>query len=363
MVQPGEHDVLRVTSIVLSNTTGVVVERQCITRTTRWTSCLLADSILSHRTYRYSRNYRDDQGERKEGWIQLNFLFQDIRSVCDKFAEQGLPNFPQGIAFTFWEQYLHLNGNLLQVNYSLSVYTSFSLGNRNHRNGCLRRHFALTLQSMGSIQCFDNCRCDDYWARWIPRLGRHQNEPCLGRNTHHSRWHRRRIHSPRCLGLLDITRHQETAHICSCWSCFRPCHSRSILYSTGHPYARFLWIRVSFAFVFLRIGRRCHSHSSLHLSFQVCCEVLLRRDVGVDRHWCHQRSDSSAGPSLHCRSPAGGSFCFHRFLAIELVQITPTDPSPTGDVRLSLPPPIRRRRRDLETDDEEDSPGILMRHA
>ncbi|VDM61959.1 unnamed protein product [Angiostrongylus costaricensis] len=37
----------------------------------------------------------------------------DIRSTCDRFVEQGLPNFPQGIAFTFWEQYLHLNGNLL----------------------------------------------------------------------------------------------------------------------------------------------------------------------------------------------------------------------------------------------------------
>uniref|UniRef100_A0A7I4Y6A8 SSD domain-containing protein n=1 Tax=Haemonchus contortus TaxID=6289 RepID=A0A7I4Y6A8_HAECO len=40
-------------------------------------------------------------------------MIKEIRSTCDRFVEEGLPNFPQGIAFTFWEQYLHLNGNLL----------------------------------------------------------------------------------------------------------------------------------------------------------------------------------------------------------------------------------------------------------
>lgn len=40
---------------------------------------------------------------------------KDIRSVCERFTDQGLPNFPQGIAFTFWEQYLFLTGNLMQA--------------------------------------------------------------------------------------------------------------------------------------------------------------------------------------------------------------------------------------------------------
>ncbi|WKX98089.1 hypothetical protein Q1695_013633 [Nippostrongylus brasiliensis] len=40
-------------------------------------------------------------------------MIKEIRATCDDFVGQGLPNFPQGIAFTFWEQYLHLNGNLL----------------------------------------------------------------------------------------------------------------------------------------------------------------------------------------------------------------------------------------------------------
>ncbi|KAL6736791.1 hypothetical protein Aduo_007103 [Ancylostoma duodenale] len=40
-------------------------------------------------------------------------MIRDIRSKCDYFVSQGLPNFPQGIAFTFWEQYLHLTYNLM----------------------------------------------------------------------------------------------------------------------------------------------------------------------------------------------------------------------------------------------------------
>ncbi|VBB35447.1 unnamed protein product, partial [Acanthocheilonema viteae] len=37
----------------------------------------------------------------------------EIRSVCDRYTELGLPNFPTGIAFIFWEQYLSLRWNLL----------------------------------------------------------------------------------------------------------------------------------------------------------------------------------------------------------------------------------------------------------
>lgn len=31
-----------------------------------------------------------------------------MRSICKKFEDRGLPNFPAGIPFTFWEQYLKL---------------------------------------------------------------------------------------------------------------------------------------------------------------------------------------------------------------------------------------------------------------
>ncbi|PVD22694.1 hypothetical protein C0Q70_15950 [Pomacea canaliculata] len=36
-----------------------------------------------------------------------------FRSVCDQFTERGLPNYPSGVPFTFWEQYIHLRFYLL----------------------------------------------------------------------------------------------------------------------------------------------------------------------------------------------------------------------------------------------------------
>ncbi|KAK2149885.1 hypothetical protein LSH36_433g03015 [Paralvinella palmiformis] len=37
----------------------------------------------------------------------------EIRDICDKFATHGLPNYPSGIIFTFWEQYLNLRFYLM----------------------------------------------------------------------------------------------------------------------------------------------------------------------------------------------------------------------------------------------------------
>ena len=36
-----------------------------------------------------------------------------IRQLCDAFRAAGLPNYPRGVPFTFWEQYLHLRFYLL----------------------------------------------------------------------------------------------------------------------------------------------------------------------------------------------------------------------------------------------------------
>ncbi len=36
-----------------------------------------------------------------------------VREICDKFEENGLPNFPNGIPFTFWEQYIGLRSYIL----------------------------------------------------------------------------------------------------------------------------------------------------------------------------------------------------------------------------------------------------------
>ncbi|ETN73455.1 hypothetical protein NECAME_18326, partial [Necator americanus] len=36
----------------------------------------------------------------------------EVRAVCEQYTTKGLSNFPSGIAFTFWEQYLFLRWNL-----------------------------------------------------------------------------------------------------------------------------------------------------------------------------------------------------------------------------------------------------------
>ncbi|KHJ75732.1 hypothetical protein OESDEN_24652 [Oesophagostomum dentatum] len=39
-------------------------------------------------------------------------MIEEVRAVCEQYTEKGLSNFPSGIAFTFWEQYLFLRWNL-----------------------------------------------------------------------------------------------------------------------------------------------------------------------------------------------------------------------------------------------------------
>jgi len=36
-----------------------------------------------------------------------------IRQICDDFSERGLPNYPVGVPFTFWEQYVGLRFHLM----------------------------------------------------------------------------------------------------------------------------------------------------------------------------------------------------------------------------------------------------------
>ena len=35
-------------------------------------------------------------------------MIEDVRNVCNRFEDRGLPNFPTGVPFTFWEQYINL---------------------------------------------------------------------------------------------------------------------------------------------------------------------------------------------------------------------------------------------------------------
>ena len=47
---------------------------------------------------------------------------QDVREICDKYSDDGLPNYPSGVPFTFWEQYIWLGRQILiAISISLGV--------------------------------------------------------------------------------------------------------------------------------------------------------------------------------------------------------------------------------------------------
>lgn len=43
---------------------------------------------------------------------EITETIRDIRTLCEKFEEKGLPNFPTGLPFIYWEQYLGLRSYL-----------------------------------------------------------------------------------------------------------------------------------------------------------------------------------------------------------------------------------------------------------
>ncbi|KAI1720235.1 patched family domain-containing protein [Ditylenchus destructor] len=42
-------------------------------------------------------------------------MIREIRKICEEYSDNGLPVFPIGIPFTFWEQYLHLTIHLFEA--------------------------------------------------------------------------------------------------------------------------------------------------------------------------------------------------------------------------------------------------------
>ena len=46
---------------------------------------------------------------------EITNTIEEIRKICQKFEEKGLPNFPTGIPFIYWEQYVRLRIYLLSA--------------------------------------------------------------------------------------------------------------------------------------------------------------------------------------------------------------------------------------------------------
>ena len=44
---------------------------------------------------------------------EITATITEIREICERFKSMGLPNYPRGIPFTFWEQYINLRFYLM----------------------------------------------------------------------------------------------------------------------------------------------------------------------------------------------------------------------------------------------------------
>ena len=51
-------------------------------------------------------------------------LLQNAREICDRFSVDGLPNYPSGVPFTFWEQYIWLRRQIY-IAISIALAVSF----------------------------------------------------------------------------------------------------------------------------------------------------------------------------------------------------------------------------------------------
>ena len=79
-------------------------------------------------------------------------MITSVRAVCDKYVDLGLPNFPYGQPFTFWEQYVNIWEVLLQnIAASLAVRSSPGHLFRTHRGLCRSAAFALLVNLLSRV--------------------------------------------------------------------------------------------------------------------------------------------------------------------------------------------------------------------
>lgn len=59
---------------------------------------------------------------------EIKTLISTIRDLCEKFEARGLPNYPSGIPFIFWEQYMSLRTSLALILCCANVAAIFFVG-------------------------------------------------------------------------------------------------------------------------------------------------------------------------------------------------------------------------------------------
>lgn len=59
---------------------------------------------------------------------EIKTLISTIRDLCEKYEVRGLPNYPSGIPFIFWEQYMNLRVSLGLILMCANVAAMFLVG-------------------------------------------------------------------------------------------------------------------------------------------------------------------------------------------------------------------------------------------
>lgn len=59
---------------------------------------------------------------------EIKTLISTIRDLCEKYEIRGLPNYPSGIPFIFWEQYMNLRVSLALILMCANVAAMFLVG-------------------------------------------------------------------------------------------------------------------------------------------------------------------------------------------------------------------------------------------
>lgn len=59
---------------------------------------------------------------------EIKSLISTIRELCEKFELRGLPNYPSGIPFIFWEQYMNLRTSLTLIVCCANLAAMFFVG-------------------------------------------------------------------------------------------------------------------------------------------------------------------------------------------------------------------------------------------
>lgn len=135
-------------------------------------------------------------------------MIKEIRAISENYTSSGVPNYPSGIAFTFWEQYLDLNWNLIKaigvISIAVFVVVSVMLFSPWAAACILLILLMMTVELAGFLGF-----CKIKVCLFFTPIQGYLVESCVGGLTHHCCWNWSRIYCPRRLCIYNISGHEK----------------------------------------------------------------------------------------------------------------------------------------------------------